>query len=65
MSGSIPPKFIKENSDICCKPLTNVINNGIANSHFDSDLNLSDLTPVHKDDDTNKKNYCNVSLLNF
>ena len=64
MSGSIPPKILKENSDICCKPLTNVINNGIGNSNFYSDLKLADLTPVHKDDDTtNKKNYRNVSLL--
>ena len=44
--------------------MTNVINNGIANSHFDRDLKLADLTPVHKDDDTtNKKNQRNVSLL--
>ena len=43
--------------------MTSVINNGIANSHFDSDLKLADLTPVDKDDDTkNKKNYRNVSL---
>ena len=64
MSGSIPPKILKENSDICCKPLTNIINNAIVNSYFDSDLKLADLTPVHKDDDiTNKKNYRNISLL--
>ena len=31
MSGSIPPKILKENSDICCKPLTNIINNAIVN----------------------------------
>ena len=42
------------------KIVTNVINNDIANSHFDSDLKLVD---VHEDDTTNKKNYCNVSLL--
>ena len=27
MSTSIPPKFLKENSAICCKPLTYIINN--------------------------------------
>ena len=27
--GSIPPKFHKENSSICCKPLTDIINSGI------------------------------------
>ena len=64
MSGSIPPKILKENSDIGCKPLTNIINNAIVNSYFGSDLKLADLTPVHKDDDiTNKKNYRNISLL--
>ena len=55
MSLSIPPKILKENSDICGKPLTNVINNGIVNSCFDSELKLADLTPVHKDDDTTNK----------
>ena len=64
MSSSIPPKILKENRDICCGPLANVINNGIANSNFDSELKLADLTPIHKNDDTsNKKNYRNVSLL--
>ena len=44
--------------------MTNVINNGIVNSCFDSELKLADLTPVHKDDDTtNKKNSRSVSLL--
>ena len=64
ISSSIPPKILKENSDICCESLTNVINNGIANSCFDNGLKLADLTPIHKDDDTtNIKNYRNISLL--
>ena len=64
MSTSIPPKFLKENSAICCKPLTYIINNAIRNSCFDNSLKCADLTPVHKaDDTTNKKNYRNISLL--
>ena len=64
MSTSIPPKFLKENSDICCKPLTYIINNGIRKSCFDGSLKCADLTPVHKaDDTTDKKNYRNISLL--
>ena len=64
MSTSIPPKFLKENSAICCKSLTYIINNGITNSCFDGSLKCADLTPVHKaDDTTDKKNYRNISLL--
>ena len=66
ISGSILPKILKENSDICCKPLTNVMNNGIANSRFDSDLKLADLTPVHKGGDTtNIKNYRKFTSYSF
>ena len=64
MSTSIPPKFPKENSAICCKPLTYIINNGIRKSCFDGSLKCADLTPVHKaDDTTDKKNDRNISLL--
>ena len=64
MSSSIPPQFLKENIDVCSKPLTNIINNGISNSYFDNGLKRADLTPIHKtDDSTNKKNYRNISLL--
>ena len=64
MSNSIPPKVIKENSSVCCKPLTNIINNGIVNSIFDSGLKRADISPVHKmDETTNKSNYRNMSLL--
>ena len=66
MSSSIPPKFLKENSDICCEPLKQIINNGIEHSNFDSELKLADLTPIHKcDDTTDKKNYRNISLLHI
>ena len=59
-----PEKFIKEYSDICSKPITDFINNGITNMCFDVCLKCADLTPVYKaDETTNKKNYRNVSLL--
>ena len=63
-SGSIPPKFLKENSSICCKPLTDIINSGISTSIYDNGLKLADLTPVHKTEDTTyKRNYRIISLL--
>jgi hypothetical protein len=64
MSSSIPPKVLKENSDITAKPLLSIINNGISNGNFNDDLKRADLVPVHKmDDSTSKKNYRNISLL--
>ena len=66
MSDGIPPKILKENSCVCCEPLTKIINDGILNSVFDSNLKKADLTPVHKaDDTTDKKNYRNISLLDI
>ena len=60
----IPIKILKENSKVCCEPLTRIINNNISNSCFRRCLKRADLTPVHKaDEKTNKKNYRNVSLL--
>ena len=64
LSSRIPSKFIKDYSDFCSKPLTDIINDGIENSYFDIGLKYADLTPVHKSEDTtNKKNYRNISLL--
>ena len=55
---------ITDVESVCCKPLTNIINNGIVNSIFDSGLNRADISPVHKMDETiNKSNYRNISLL--
>ena len=63
-SGSIPPKFLKENSSICCKPLTDIINSGISTPIYDNGLRLADLAPVHKTEDTTyKRNYRNIRLL--
>ena len=62
--NSIPIKILKENSNVCCEPLTRIINNDISNSCFHRCLKRADLTSVHKaDETTNKKNYRNVSLL--
>ena len=62
--NSIPTKILKENSNVCCEPLTHIINNDISNSCFHRCLKRADLTPVHKVyETTNKKNYRNVSLL--
>ena len=64
MSSSIPTKILKESNNVCCRPLTIIINKDISNSHFDNRLKLADLTPIHKADaTTNKKNYRNVSVL--
>ena len=64
MSSSIPPRILKENAKILCKPLTAIINDGISNSVFDEGLKLADVIPAHKGEETtNKKNYRNVSLL--
>ena len=64
LCNSIPIKILKENSNVCCEPLTRIINNDISNPCFHRCLKRADLTPVHKaDETTNKKNYRNVSLL--
>ena len=64
MSSSIPTKVLKENCNVCSKPLTNIFNNDISNSTFDGGLKRADLTPIHKADATTvKNNYRNVSLL--
>ena len=42
LSRSIPPNFIKDYSDICSIPLTDIINNGILNSYFDIGLKYAD-----------------------
>ena len=64
MSGTIPPKILKENYHACVNPLIRIINNGILNSEFDESLKCADLVPVHKmDDTTDKTNYRNISLL--
>ena len=63
-SNSIPTRVLKENKNICCGPLTNIINSEITNASFDSCLKRADVAPIHKaEETTNKKNYRNISLL--
>ena len=62
--NSIPTRVLKENINICCEPLTNIINSEITNSSFDSCLKRADVAPIHKaEETTNTNNYRNVSLL--
>ena len=60
---NIPAKLLKVKNDICCKPLCNIINNGINSSEFDNGLKSADVTPVFKTDVTDKKNYRPISVL--
>ena len=63
-SSSIPPKLLKENSDVCAVPLTSIINAGIMIGKFEDSLKKAELLPLHKHEDaTDKKNYRNISLL--
>ena len=56
--------LLKENGTIFCKPLTEIINNGISSSGFDGGLKLAVLRPIHKENETTSKgNYRNISLL--
>ena len=62
--NSIPTGVLKENRNICCEPLTNIINSEITNSSVDNCLKRADVTPIHKAEEiTNKTNYRNVSML--
>ena len=55
---------LNECSNVCCEPLTCIINNDISNSCFHRCVKRADLTPVNKaDETTNKQNNRYVSLL--
>ena len=61
---NIPPKLLKENSDICNDTILRVINNGIRTSQFPNDLKLADVTPIFKKvDSSDVKNYRPISVL--
>ena len=61
---NIPPKHLKESSDICGPVLQNLINKSIGNNEFPNELKLADITPIFKKDDaTSVKNYRPVSVL--
>ena len=64
MSITIPPTPLGKYSNICAEPLLSIINIDISSNKFDDSHKRADLVPIHKhDDNTNKKNYRNVSLL--
>ena len=61
---SIPPKHLKQSSDVCGPVLLNLINKSIREGDFPNELKLADVTPVFKKDDaTLAKNYRPVSVL--
>ena len=61
---NIPPKILKQNTDICSPILLGLINDSFHNSEFPDKLKVADITPVFKKDDaTNVKNYRPVSVL--
>ena len=45
---NIPPKILKNNSDICSEPLREIFNNCIGSSTFPDELKCADLSPLHK-----------------
>ena len=61
---NIPPKILKENSDICNDTILRIVNNGIRTSNFPDELKSADVTPIFKKgDSTDVKNYRPVSVL--
>ena len=62
--NNIPTKVLKQNSDICCPILLNIINQNIESGSFPEELKLADVTPIFKKEDaTCAKNYRPVSVL--
>ena len=65
-SKGIPIRFLKENVDIICPKLKDILNNCIDLGIFPDRLKLADITPIFKSGDrTTKKNYRPVSILNI
>ena len=61
---NIPPKHLKQSSDVCVPVLCDLINESIRNNEFPKELKVADITPVFKKDDaTSVKNYRPVSVL--
>ena len=62
--NNIPAKIIAENYDIISPFITNIYNECTTISNFPARLKCADITPVHKKDETTKKdNYRPVSIL--
>ena len=61
---NIPPKILKNNSDICSEPLREIFNNCIGSSTFPDELKCADVSSLHKQkESTVKKNYRPISVL--
>ena len=55
---------MKENADVCCPILKEMINDMFNKNEFPNELKVADVTPVFKkDDSTNVKNYRPISVL--
>ena len=64
-STGIPIRFLKENADILCPKLKDILNNCLDLGKFPDKLKLADISPIFKSEDsTLKKNYRPVSVLN-
>ena len=56
--NNIPPKYLKDNSDICGNITTQLVNDCIKDCDFPNRLKLADITPTHKCGETIcQKNY--------
>ena len=62
--NSVTSKNLKDNVDICSEYLSSIINFGIDNCYFDTNMKLADVSPIHKKDEkTSKLHYRPVSGL--
>ena len=60
---NIPPKCLKEDSDICCPILLQLLNDCLENRQFPDELKVADVTPVFNKDNSRNANYRLISIL--
>ena len=61
--NNIPAKPIMDNCDICTPHICNVYKNSVISNIVPNSLNMADIIPGHKKDDTTKKeNYRPISI---
>ena len=64
-STGIPVKILKDNADLLADKLTDILNKCLKTGIFPDKLKLADISPIFKaKDNTSKKNYRPVSVLN-
>ena len=62
--NSIPAKFLAMTKGICKSYLSDIFNNSLQTHSFPLELKLADISPIHKKDETTKKeNYRPISIL--